>query len=77
MSAEIRVEKIRRGLRNNFQPGQRNEILAQKNVLEVTRLVKAEHSDVSNDDRDSSFFDNPYVKILIRLGRHQSPCGLF
>ena len=77
MSAEIRVEKIRREPRNNIRHEQRNVILAQKNVLEITRLAKGEHFDVSNDDLDLSFFDNPYIKILIRIGRHQPHCPLF
>jgi hypothetical protein len=77
MSTEKRVEKLRRERRNNIRHEQRNVNLAPENVLEVTRLAKGEHSDVSNDDLDSSFFDNPYIKILIRMGRHQPHCLLF
>jgi hypothetical protein len=73
MSGEKRVEKLRRVPLNNFQRGQRNVIPAYDDELEA----KGEHSYVSNDDLDLSFFDNPYIKILIRLGRHQPHCSLF
>jgi hypothetical protein len=77
MSAEKRIEKLRRRRRNNIRHGQLNVIPAHKNELEVTRLAKGKHSDASNDDLDQSFFDNPYIKILIMIGRHQPHCQLF
>jgi hypothetical protein len=77
MSAEKSVERLSGKRRNNSLHEQRNVIPAQRNELEVTRLAKGEHSDVSNEDLELSFFDNPYIKILIRLGRHQPHCHLF
>lgn len=73
MSGEKRVEKLRREPRNNFQRGQRNVIPAYDDELEA----KGEHSDVSDDGLNLSFIDNPYIKILIRLGRYQPYCQLF
>ena len=77
MSTEQRVERLRRRRRNDIRHEQRDVIPAHKNELEVTGLAKGDHSDVSNDDLDLSFFDNPYIKILIRIGRHQPHCLLF
>jgi hypothetical protein len=74
MSAEKRVERLSR---HNIRHEQRDLIPAHKNELEVTGLAKGERSGVSNDDLDLSLFDNPYVKLLIRMGRHQPHCPLF
>ena len=77
MSTDQRVEKLRRRRRSNIRHAQRNVIPSHKHVLEVTRLAKGKHSDVSNDDLDLSLFENPYIKILTRIGRHQPHCLLF
>ena len=77
MSTEQRVERLRSRRRNNVRHEQRHVIPAQTNELEVTGPAKGARSDVSNDDLDLSFFDNPYLKILLRIGRHQPHCPLF
>jgi hypothetical protein len=76
MSTGHRAGRLRRR-RRNVRHEQRNVAPAQTNELEVTRLAKGERPDVSDDGLDSSWFDKPYLKILLMIGRHQPHCPLF
>jgi hypothetical protein len=68
---EMRMEQ-----RHDYQCEQQNVILAGENQLEANRHAKGEPAEVSYADPNSSFFDNPLVKILIRIGHHQPHCPL-